>query len=170
MLPFILLLYLVILISFLHYHPNCAQDIEQFVPVIGKTFCKYLAHRQILPRKYIRDCAEPTCTWDDWQSALSGINNSFSLKNAANYTRIVLSYGHNGFGNQLWQHSVAFMIAEAMKSRLLIGMIPDTLSPGMNPLPFSVFQFFSALSRFFLFFSLLISSCFDQVVIFLLIR
>jgi hypothetical protein len=132
------LLHLVLLISFLHYHPNYAQDIEPFVPTIGKTFCKYLAHRQILPRKYIRDCAEPTCTWDDWQSALSGINNTFSLKNSVNYTRIVLSYGHNGFGNQLWQHSVAFMIAEAMKARLLIAMIPDTLSPGRNALYFVV--------------------------------
>lgn len=43
---------------------------------------------------------------------------------------MVVSYGHNGFGNQLWQHSIAYMVAEDMKARLLIAMIPDSLSPG----------------------------------------
>lgn len=41
--------------------------------------------------------------------------------------RIVLSYSHNGFGNQLWEHTVAFMVAEGMKARLLIGIIPEVL-------------------------------------------
>jgi hypothetical protein len=116
-----------------------SQDLEQFVPQIGRTFCKYLAHKQFISRKFIRECAEPTCTWDDWQNAIT--NTSLGPK-----SRIVLSYGHNGFGNQLWQHSVAFMIAESMKARLLIAMIPDSLSPG-GYLPPNTISGMSAMER-----------------------
>lgn len=44
--------------------------------------------------------------------------------------RIVLSYGHNGFGNQLWEHSIAFMISQSLKAKMLVATIPDSLSPG----------------------------------------
>ena len=44
--------------------------------------------------------------------------------------KVILSYGHNGFGNQLWQHSVAYMIARHMKARFLIATIPDEMAPG----------------------------------------
>lgn len=48
--------------------------------------------------------------------------------------RIVLSYAHNGFGNQIWQHTVAFMIAESLHARLYIASIPESLSPdGISP-------------------------------------
>ncbi len=103
------------------------DNLEPLVPEIGGTFCKYLAYKNQLPRRFFRDCKEPTCDWDDWQSALSHVGSEGEKKTKE---RIVLSYSHNGFGNQLWEHSVAFMIAESLKARLLIAVIPDALSPG----------------------------------------
>jgi hypothetical protein len=50
--------------------------------------------------------------------------------NSTKKERFVISYAHNGFGNQLWEHSIAFMIAESMKAKLFIAVIPDNLSPG----------------------------------------
>eukprot|EP01040_Poterioochromonas_malhamensis_P010642 gene10640-11588_t len=124
---------------------------------MGRTLCKFLAHRQILPRHYIRNCAEPVCTWDDWQHGLTNlstipssltVNNSaaFLAANPSHKYRIVLSYGHNGFGNQLWQHSVAFMIASNMKARFIVAMIPDQLSPG-GYLPPNTMAGMSAMER-----------------------
>lgn len=107
--------------------PVVAQDMESIVPNIGGTFCKYLAFKNILPRKYFRTCPAPTCTWEDWSHAV--VNSTQNQTNAPPF-RVILSYGHNGFGNQLWQHSAAFMIAESMRAKLYIATIPDTLSPG----------------------------------------
>ncbi|RYG63673.1 hypothetical protein EON64_15450 [archaeon] len=84
----------------------------------------------------MRDCGEPACNWNDWQDALSNSTlnpNSTATSPAKSHLtkqRIVLSYAHNGFGNQLWEHSVAFMIAESLKARLYIAVVPDYLSPG----------------------------------------
>lgn len=83
----------------------------------------YLAYKNNLPRRFFTDCGQPHCNWDDWQDALQ-------QRVRPKKQRVVLSYGHNGFGNQLWQHSVAFMIAEALHARLLVAVIPDELSPG----------------------------------------
>lgn len=104
-----------------------SQNLESLVPHIGGTFCKFLAFRSQIPRKYFRDCPEPTCNWDDWHEALNATAN---LKKGSYKPRVIVSYGHNGFGNQLWEHSVAFMIAEALKAKLMIAVIPDSLSPG----------------------------------------
>lgn len=100
-----------------------AQNVEAIVKEVGATFCKYLAFKHQIGRKYFHDCGEPSCSWDDWNDALVS-------KLKPEKERIVLSYGHNGFGNQLWEHSVAFMIAESLKARLMVAIIPDELSPG----------------------------------------
>lgn len=131
----ILFLFFVLCCGLIHSE----KDIEDFVPTIGRTFCKYLAHKQIIQRKFIRECAEPVCNWDDWQNAITNAT-------LGPGSRIVLSYGHNGFGNQLWQHSVAFMIAENMHARLLVAMIPDFLSPG-GYLPPNTMSGMSAMER-----------------------
>ena len=124
--------------------PVTAQNLEELIPTIGGTFCRYLAYKGQIHRRFFRDCAEPACNWDDWSHALNSSQSTAADQNttttaaaaaaaaaAAHSThRVVLSYSHNGFGNQLWEHSVAFMIAEALKARLLIAVIPDTLSPG----------------------------------------
>ena len=106
------------------------------------TLCRFLAMKFQIGRKYLRECDHPTCGWDDWNTALKeskSSSSSLSLNTttttataaAAHSTtikqRIVLSYSHNGFGNQLWEHTVAFMVAEGLKARLMIGIIPDNL-------------------------------------------
>eukprot|EP01039_Chlorochromonas_danica_P005709 gene5709-6293_t len=105
-----------------------AASLESLIPEIGGTFCKYLAYKGQIHRRYLRDCPEQSCVWHDWQSALS--SNTSSSSSSQRKERVVLSYGHNGFGNQLWEHSVAFMIAESLNAKLLVGTIPDQLSPG----------------------------------------
>jgi hypothetical protein len=99
------------------------QSFEPYVKDIGGTFCKFLAFKSQLPRKYFNLCPEPSCAWDDWNHALKATNGSQKK-------RYIVSYGHNGFGNQLWEHSAAFNIAESLKGQLLIAAIPDNLSPG----------------------------------------
>ena len=99
-----------------------SQNLEPIAKKVGATFCKYLAYKNQIPRKYFNDCGEPSCNWDDWNDGLVA---SSSTKTQS----IVLSYGHNGFGNQLWEHSTGFMIAESLKAQLMIAIIPDELSP-----------------------------------------
>lgn len=89
--------------------------------------CLYLAMKMQLPRNYLRDCVQPTCSWDDWQHAVQNYTVSGS-EESSKKKRIVLSYAHNGFGNQLWEHTIAFMVAESLNARLLISILPDDLS------------------------------------------
>ena len=104
-----------------------SQDLVPLVKEIGGTFCKLLAIRGQIPRNFHDDCELPTCNWNSWQEAKSEEKNKEKV-------RYVVSYGHNGLGNQLWEHTVAFMIAESLKARLYIAIIPDTLSPdGATP-------------------------------------
>lgn len=103
------------------------QNMEPIAKEVGSTLCTYLAYKNVLHRKWFNDCGKPTCTWNDWNEAREG---SVMTKKKGEKERYVLSYAHNGFGNQLWEHSVAFMFAEALKARLLIAIIPDNLSPG----------------------------------------
>jgi hypothetical protein len=113
-----------IVILHLFINQFCSQNLIPYVNEIGGTFCRFLAYKSQLPRNYLRDCVDPTCAWSDWNKTFNLINSFNSSK------RIVLSYAHNGFGNQLWQHSVAFMISESLKAKMLIAIIPDQLSPG----------------------------------------
>lgn len=119
-------------------HIVLSQDVESIAKEVGATFCKYLAFKNQIPRKYFNDCGEPSCGWDDWTDALH--------KAAPKKQRVVLSYGHNGFGNQLWEHSVAFMIAESLKAQLMIAIIPDELSPG-GYIPPNSWQGMNAMER-----------------------
>lgn len=101
---------------------------------IGSTFCQFLAWKMQIHFK--TDCKQPTCNWDNWQDALNKktVSADGKVHKHSQQQRVVVSYGHNGFGNQLWSHTVAFMIAEALNARLLIAIIPDELSPdGAKP-------------------------------------
>jgi hypothetical protein len=115
-----------------------AQNLAPLVKEIGGTFCKYLAMKSQIPRNFHHECANPTCDWDNWQVALekskaqlaslaSGDVSKAKNSSALMKQRVVLSYSHNGFGNQLWEHTVAFMVAESLKARLFISIIPDHL-------------------------------------------
>lgn len=108
---------------FILFGSGIAQNLVPLVKEIGGTFCKYLVQQSQLPRNYHFDCEQPTCHWNSWQDAKDEKKNK-------DKERYVLSYGHNGFGNQLWQHTAAFMIAESLKAKLFIAQIPDALSPG----------------------------------------
>ena len=127
------------LIMLLLVHKQYAQDLEPIAKEIGATFCTYLAYKNQIPRRYFNDCGEPNCDWESWNDAL--VSNS-----SAKRQRIVLSYGHNGFGNQLWEHSAGFMIAESLKAQLMIAIIPDELSPG-GYIPPNSWQGMSAMER-----------------------
>ena len=74
----------------------------------------YLAYRGQLHRKYFNLCPKLECSADKF---LSWSNNVQFARNTTKKERVVVSYGHNGFGNQLWEHSVAFMIAKSLNAR-----------------------------------------------------
>lgn len=105
-----------------------AQNLAPYAKEVGPTWCYYLAMKSQLPRKFFTECGQPTCSWDSWHDNLA-------KKPAANTKeRYVLSYAHNGFGNQLWQHTIAFMIAESLQARFFIQAVPDILCPdGVSP-------------------------------------
>lgn len=127
------------LVNVLLYSVSTAQDVESIAKEVGATFCTYLAYKNQIPRKYFNACGEPSCNWDDWNDALIA-------KKEPEKQRVVVSYGHNGFGNQLWEHTVAFMIAESLKAKLMIAIIPDELSPG-GYIPPNSWQGMSAMER-----------------------
>ena len=99
---------------------------------VGATMCKYLAWKMQIHHR--SDCGEPQCNWDSWNEAMK---TQVKLSNNTVYKkkeRIILSYSHNGFGNQLWEHTAAFMAAEAMNARLYIAILPEHLCPdGVMP-------------------------------------
>lgn len=103
---------------FYHVFGQKGVDVTSVVKEMGGTFCKFLAFKSQI--HYKTACPEPTCSWDSWSDAKSS-------EKSKTKQRVVLSFGHNGFGNQLWQHTVAFMVAEQLKARLYIDMIPHSL-------------------------------------------
>lgn len=118
-----------------------SQNLESLVKQIGGTFCKYLALKSQLPQNYKKECPAPTCNWNDWSHALIVPNISAYHKEL-----VVVSYAHNGFGNQLWEHTVAFMIAESLHAQLLIAVIPDNLTP-LGKLPPHTWEGMRAMRR-----------------------
>lgn len=111
-------------------------NIERLIKEIGGTMCKYLAMKNQIPRHFLKTCEDPTCSWDNWHDALAkasldskALLPTYSSHGKISQTkqRIILSYSHNGFGNQIWEHTVAFMIAESLKARMFISIIPDDL-------------------------------------------
>lgn len=112
-----------------------SQNLESIVGTIGDTLCRYLAMKSQIHRKFHWQCPQPSCRWDTWKDAAlsatstntSSINSKSHAASQPNRQRIVLSYSHNGFGNQIWQHTVAFMVAESLNAKLYISIIPDNL-------------------------------------------
>eukprot|EP00601_Ochromonadales_sp_CCMP2298_P021991 CAMPEP_0173303164 /NCGR_PEP_ID=MMETSP1143-20121109/18744_1 /TAXON_ID=483371 /ORGANISM="non described non described, Strain CCMP2298" /LENGTH=872 /DNA_ID=CAMNT_0014243857 /DNA_START=97 /DNA_END=2716 /DNA_ORIENTATION=+ len=111
------------------------QNLEPHAKALGATFCKFLAYKAQIPRKWFNLCGEPSCNWDDWTDA-----------KVQSSKRVVVSYGHNGFGNQLWEHSVAFMVAESLQAQMLVAIIPDDLSPN-GYIPPNSWQGMAAMER-----------------------
>jgi hypothetical protein len=104
---------------------NIAPLVQQYK--IGATFCKYLAWKMQIHHR--TDCGEPQCNWDSWHQ---GMMSKLPLNNSTNYKtreRVIVSYSHNGFGNQLWAHTAAFMAAESLNARLYISNLPENLRP-----------------------------------------
>ena len=84
----------------------------------------------MLHKKNFAACSKPTCSWDTWSHATNGTDITHTTTidfGSTSSQRVVVSYGHNGFGNMLWSHTVAFMVAESLKARLFITMIPQKL-------------------------------------------
>jgi hypothetical protein len=105
-----------------------SQDLAPLVKEMGGTMCRFLVARSQLHRK--STCPETKCGFDEWSDALA----QAVAKKDTQHQRVILSFSHNGFGNQLWEHTFAFMIAVSMKAKLMIGMIPDYLSfDGVTP-------------------------------------
>lgn len=106
-----------------------SQDLSSIVKDLGNTLCTLLIRGSQLSRK--TQCPTSSCTWDTWYHALKGSYSKNTYSNDSYYNnkrrRVVLSYAHNGFGNQLWQHTVAFMIAESLHAKLYFSIIPDNL-------------------------------------------
>ncbi len=94
---------------------------------MGAALCSHFQKIKIMTGNH-RDCSVPSCLWDDWNH----IKGHGSL--ATSEEKVILSYGHNGMGNQLWQHTFAFMVAESFGARLLITPITSDLAPnGFTP-------------------------------------
>jgi len=80
----------------------------------GAGLCQLFAGKNV----YRGKCSAPSCHWNTWKD----------VKTTSN--KIVLSLSHNGFGNQLWEHSFGFAVAGAMGARFLVGKIPPSLYVG----------------------------------------
>lgn len=122
-----LLLLLLLLLYCINNEVLC-QDLSKVVKDLGNTLCTLLIRGSQLSRK--TQCPASTCAWDTWYHALKGSYSNDSNKDSYynnNKRRVVLSFAHNGFGNQLWQHTVAFMIAESLHAKLYFSIIPDNL-------------------------------------------
>lgn len=99
-----------------------AEDLGAVLPRLS-SLCVYLKHRMVIHRK--AHCPEPTCALANWTQPAAQSSTS---------QRVVLSYGHNGFGNQLYQHTLAFLLAEALGAQLYLDRVPPALcSKGTPP-------------------------------------
>ena len=95
-----------------------------------------------IPKNFLHECGEPACSWDDWNEAVHENTKAAASKKK----RIVLSYAHNGFGNQLWEHTIAFSIASSMRARLYIAILPESLFID-GAMPPNTFAGMSAMER-----------------------
>ena len=115
-------------------YPLLTQALFDMNDDSGSVLCQMLTYLRVMKHK---TCHVPTCHWDDWVDAKASTN------------KIVLSYSHNGFGNQLWQHSFGFAMASAVGARFLAGKIPKPLFVGgyMPPNTGAGFELVSHLLR-----------------------
>ena len=126
---------------------------------LGSSLCSYLESYEQLPSHLIGQCGSPICssssssinsnnntynTNDTSHNSITSHNDLYTESAQSNtgtnrdedhisdshpYT-VVLSYGHNGFGNQLYQHSFAYSVAMSLKAKLYIQLIPPELYVG----------------------------------------
>ena len=118
-------IFLIFAISILRFSVVASNPLDSILQKAGPTLCNFLTNGNLATRKLRNTCGEPKCSWDSWLDAIEGRNDSKPLK-------IVLSYAHNGFGNQLWQHTFAFMVAENLQAQLLVNPLPVELTPYHN--------------------------------------
>ena len=89
--------------------------------------CELMLGRGIYRRTHL-SCSggESACSVDDWWS------------NPSSQRLVVLSYGHNGFGNQLFQHSVGYLTARALGAAFYVDTIDLKYAPGTELPPNTV--------------------------------
>lgn len=96
---------------------------DQLIPALyGKVLCGLLLYR-VLHHKH--DCGNFDCvstmTWQQQEQA------PFGKRIRGLGERVVVSYAHNGFGNQLYSHTFAYLIAKSLNASLYIEPIPANL-------------------------------------------
>ena len=127
---------------------------------LGSSLCSYLETYEQLPSHLIGQCGIPTCSsskssinsnnntynsknssadipitshgdlyTDSAQPNTDTNRDEDHISDSHPYT-VVLSYGHNGLGNQLYQHSFAYSVAMSLKAKLYIQLIPPELYVG----------------------------------------
>jgi hypothetical protein len=86
------------------------------------SLCRLLASRKQLPDNYSRICdVQPSCGFERWNA--NYVDTTTDTQSRPQ--RMVLSYAHNGFGNQLWEHSFAYMVSQQLNASLAVQLIPD---------------------------------------------
>ena len=111
---FIVLLYTICFVYSSIYVVKASTGNFQINGPEGAGLCQLFASKNVVKGK----CSEPSCHWNTWREAISTSN------------KVVLSLSHNGFGNQLWEHSFGFAVAGALGARFLVGLIPPPLYIG----------------------------------------
>lgn len=99
---------------------------------LGATFCKFLAWKMQIHHK--SNCGEPQCHFPTWNADRLNRKPLTDKVTPGVHERVVLSYSHNGFGNQLWEHNFAFMLAQSLNATLLVDVLAEEHRPdGMMP-------------------------------------
>jgi hypothetical protein len=99
---------------------------------LGATFCKFLAWKMQIHHK--SNCGEPQCHFPTWNVDRLNRKPLTDKVTPGVHERVVLSYSHNGFGNQLWEHNFAFMLAQSLNATLYVDVLAEELRPdGMMP-------------------------------------
>ena len=144
-----------IILSILVQYVSSAIHFNQ----LGSSLCSYLESYEQLPSHLFGQCDTPICSSSSsikrnnntYNSKDGSVDISITSHNGL-YTdsaqpntdtdhidnhisdsqpyRVVLSYGHNGLGNQLYQHSFAYSVAMSLKAKLYIQLIQPELYVG----------------------------------------
>ncbi len=104
----------ILVLCLLHIEAVSASPAFSIHNSTGAGLCQLFAAKGAVPW----DCKDPLCHWDTWKDVKAKSN------------KIVLSYSHNGFGNQLWEHSFGFAVAGALEAKFMVGKIPPSLFIG----------------------------------------
>ena len=145
----------IILAILLHYVSSAV-----YFNQLGSSLCSYLESYEQLPSHLIGQCGLPICSSgkssiNSNNNTYNSKNSSADIPITSHsdlYTesaqpntdtnrikdhnsdpipyRVVLSYGHNGLGNQLYQHAFAYSVAMSLNAKLYIQLIPPELYVG----------------------------------------